>query len=61
MDWVTLSHVHWDHIGTPSLFTRSKFVIGAGSMRLLQDGANQKSRGGHAHFETDLLVIRYCV
>ena len=24
-------------------------------MRLLQDGADQKSRGGHAHFEADLL------
>lgn len=54
VDWVILSHVHWDHIGTPSLFTRSNFVVGAGSLQLLQ-GYGDKSSGGHAHFEADLL------
>lgn len=55
VDWVILSHVHWDHIGTPSLFSKSTFVVGAGSIRLLQEGSDQASRGGHEHFEADLL------
>lgn len=54
VDWVILSHVHWDHIGTPSLFPKSNFVVGAGSLDLLRGCADQSS-GGHAHFEADLL------
>lgn len=54
VDWVVLSHVHWDHIGTPSLFKKSIFVVGAGSLQLLR-GCGDKSSGGHAHFEAGLL------
>ena len=54
VDWVILSHVHWDHIGTPSVFTKSNFVVGAGSLQLLR-GCGDQSSGGHAHFEADLL------
>lgn len=49
-----MSHVHWDHIGTPSQFTKSNFVVGAGSLELLR-GCGDQSSGGHAHFEADLL------
>ena len=54
VDWVILSHVHWDHIGTPSQFTKSNFVVGAGSLELLRGCADQPL-GGHSHFESDLL------
>lgn len=54
VDWVILSHVHWDHVGTPSLFPKSYFIVGAGTLDLLRDSGDQSS-GGHAHFEADLL------
>jgi glyoxylase-like metal-dependent hydrolase (beta-lactamase superfamily II) len=54
IDYVILSHVHWDHIGTPSDFGRSKFVIGHGSLGLLS-GSLKPENGSHSHFEADLL------
>ncbi|KAI1822614.1 hypothetical protein F4861DRAFT_540782 [Xylaria intraflava] len=39
VDFVILSHVHWDHIGTPSDFARATFVVGSGSLQLLKHGA----------------------
>jgi glyoxylase-like metal-dependent hydrolase (beta-lactamase superfamily II) len=39
VDIVMLSHVHWDHVGTPSDFPRSRFVVGSGTMHLLSHGA----------------------
>ncbi|KAI9808857.1 MAG: hypothetical protein M1827_007180 [Pycnora praestabilis] len=56
IDYVFLSHVHWDHVGTPSDFTTSKFIVGHGSIKLLQSGGDT-STGGHAHFESDLLPL----
>lgn len=53
IDHVILSHVHWDHIGSPSEFPKAKFVVGNGSCSLLC-GA-QKHIGKHNHFEADLL------
>jgi len=38
VDTVILSHVHWDHVGTPSDFSNSEFVVGSGTMHLLANG-----------------------
>ncbi|KAI4926264.1 hypothetical protein J4E85_006556 [Alternaria conjuncta] len=38
VDVVILSHVHWDHVGTPSDFTNARFVVGSGTMHLLANG-----------------------
>jgi glyoxylase-like metal-dependent hydrolase (beta-lactamase superfamily II) len=35
---VVLSHVHWDHIGTPDDFPNAKFVVGSGTLDLLANG-----------------------
>jgi glyoxylase-like metal-dependent hydrolase (beta-lactamase superfamily II) len=55
IDLVILSHVHWDHVGTPSDFTTSNFVVGHGALELLRGGADPTKTGGHSHFEPDLL------
>ncbi|KAK0723388.1 hypothetical protein B0T26DRAFT_643587 [Lasiosphaeria miniovina] len=39
VDVVILSHVHWDHVGTPSDFGRAVFAVGAGTLNLLRHGA----------------------
>lgn len=39
IDYVMLSHVHWDHEGTPSDYTSAKFVVGSGTLYLLENGA----------------------
>lgn len=39
IDIVMLSHVHWDHVGTPSDFVNSEFVVGSGTLHLLENGA----------------------
>lgn len=38
VDTVVLSHVHWDHVGTPSDFANAQFVVGCGTMHLLASG-----------------------
>ena len=53
---IILSHVHWDHVGTPSDFKSSSFVVGPGSIQLLQNG-DDSSASGHAHFELNLLPL----
>jgi glyoxylase-like metal-dependent hydrolase (beta-lactamase superfamily II) len=52
---VILSHLHWDHIGTPSDFTKSTFIVGPGSLDLLRHGGDVSKTGSHSHFERDLL------
>jgi glyoxylase-like metal-dependent hydrolase (beta-lactamase superfamily II) len=52
IDAVILSHVHYDHIGTPSDFSRAVFIVGPGTKHLLQHGMKYHSA---AHFEKDLL------
>lgn len=52
IDKVILSHVHWDHIGTPSDFPRAKFLVGAGSLSLLERGFN--GHMSHSNFQHDL-------
>lgn len=39
VDVVILSHVHWDHVGTPSDFPSARFVVGAGTQHVLANGA----------------------
>ncbi|KAI0427125.1 hypothetical protein F5Y09DRAFT_333610 [Xylaria sp. FL1042] len=39
VDFVVLSHVHWDHIGTPSDFSSATFVVGSGTLDVLKNGA----------------------
>ncbi|KAF4633111.1 hypothetical protein G7Y89_g5011 [Cudoniella acicularis] len=55
IDFVILSHVHWDHIGTPSDFTKSHFIVGNGSLELLRSGADPATTGSHSYYEADLL------
>ncbi|KAF2119453.1 beta-lactamase-like protein [Lophiotrema nucula] len=38
VDTVILSHVHWDHVGTPSDFSKAEFVVGSGTLHLLANG-----------------------
>lgn len=38
IDTVVLSHVHWDHVGTSSDFTKAEFVVGSGTLHLLANG-----------------------
>lgn len=54
IEYIILSHVHWDHIGTPSDFRHSKFIVGHGSLGLLS-GSLKPENGSHSHFEADLL------
>lgn len=39
IDTVILSHGHWDHIGTPSDFLASNFVVGYGTQHVFANGA----------------------
>lgn len=39
IDAVILSHVHWDHVGTSSDFTKAEFVVGSGTLHLLANGS----------------------
>ncbi|KAF4470598.1 3-hydroxyisobutyrate dehydrogenase [Fusarium albosuccineum] len=52
IDEVILSHVHWDHIGTPADFPQARFFVGAGSLGVLKDGFN--GHMSHSHFQHDL-------
>lgn len=54
IDLVMLSHLHWDHIGTPSDYPHSSFIIGPGAARLI-NGEKQVRNGSHSHFEQGLL------
>ncbi|KAF2475333.1 Metallo-hydrolase/oxidoreductase [Lindgomyces ingoldianus] len=38
IDTIILSHVHWDHVGTPLDFTQAEFVVGSGTIHLLAHG-----------------------
>lgn len=39
IDIVMLSHVHWDHVGTPSDYKSAKFFVGSGTLHVLDHGA----------------------
>lgn len=53
VDYVMLSHVHWDHVGTPADFPNAKFVVGSGTLHLLEHGAPNYPADT---FDTNLLV-----
>ncbi|KAJ1324659.1 N-acyl homoserine lactone hydrolase [Microdochium nivale] len=53
VDMVVLSHLHWDHVGTPSSFWRSLFIIGSGGVELLR--GTKAGGSSHNHFEPGLL------
>ncbi|KAM5363396.1 hypothetical protein ACJZ2D_012037 [Fusarium nematophilum] len=52
IDAVILSHVHYDHVGTPGDFTKAHFIVGYGTRNLLEHGMSYHSA---ANFEKDLL------
>jgi glyoxylase-like metal-dependent hydrolase (beta-lactamase superfamily II) len=54
IDIVMFSHLHWDHIGTPSDFPSSSYVVGPGAGGLI-DGSRGSEIGSHNHFEQGLL------
>jgi glyoxylase-like metal-dependent hydrolase (beta-lactamase superfamily II) len=56
IDYVLLSHVHYDHVGMPSDLTnpKTKFIIGPGAGDLLS-GRTNLDIGSHSVFEADLL------
>lgn len=39
IDYVILSHTHWDHIGLPSDYPQSQFVVGSGTLHTVVHGA----------------------
>ncbi|KAI1876885.1 uncharacterized protein JN550_000957 [Neoarthrinium moseri] len=53
IDAIIFSHLHWDHIGTPSDYPYSAYVVGPGAASLI-DGSKKSAAGGHNHFESGL-------
>ncbi|OPB39135.1 hypothetical protein A0O28_0048410 [Trichoderma guizhouense] len=39
IDYIIISHAHWDHTGTPSDFPTATFAVGSGTLDLFQNGA----------------------
>ncbi|OAP57645.1 hypothetical protein AYL99_08383 [Fonsecaea erecta] len=39
IDVVVLSHIHWDHIGLPADYKRATFIVGSGTLHILEHGA----------------------
>jgi glyoxylase-like metal-dependent hydrolase (beta-lactamase superfamily II) len=35
---VCISHIHWDHVGDPSIYNAARFITGAGARVLLDNG-----------------------
>ncbi|PPQ73307.1 hypothetical protein CVT26_015335 [Gymnopilus dilepis] len=54
IDFVVLSHLHWDHIGDTKLFGKSKFVVGSECRTLVENGYPKDPK---ALFAQDLLPI----
>ncbi|KAK4505804.1 hypothetical protein PRZ48_003769 [Zasmidium cellare] len=52
IDTVILSHIHWDHIGTPSDYSQATFVVGSGTFHALENGVPHYPAG---MMEADLL------
>ncbi|KAK6849023.1 hypothetical protein PG995_012856 [Apiospora arundinis] len=45
VDFVVLSHVHWDHVGTSGDFTAATFLVGSGTLEVLKNGAGPRYLG----------------
>ncbi|CAH0028730.1 unnamed protein product [Clonostachys rhizophaga] len=56
IDMVILSHLHWDHIGMPSDFPNTSFIVGAGAAGLI-DGSRPAAVGSHNHFEHEIISL----
>lgn len=56
IDVVMFSHLHWDHIGTPSAYPNSTYVIGPGAAELI-NGRRKPTAGSHNHFEQGVLDL----
>lgn len=54
IDIVMFSHLHWDHIGTPSDYPESTYAIGPGALKII-DGSTKPGVGNHNYFETGML------
>lgn len=39
IDYVILSHTHWDHIGMPTDYPKSRFVLESGTLHTVKHGA----------------------
>ncbi|KAB8349484.1 hypothetical protein FH972_023511 [Carpinus fangiana] len=50
---IMLSHVHWDHHGDPEDFPSSRFIVGAGALKVLEEGLG--GIAAHQHFDPELL------
>lgn len=51
---VIVSHVHWDHTGTPADYPHARFWVGHGALDVLAHGLG--AHLGHQHFERDLFA-----
>jgi glyoxylase-like metal-dependent hydrolase (beta-lactamase superfamily II) len=54
IDYVILSHIHWDHIGMPPDFPHSDFIVGNGAIDLMS-GKTVLTVGKHSTFDILLL------
>lgn len=57
VDIIIFSHLHWDHVGTPSDYPNVSYVIGPGAGKLLS-GGHKVQNGSHSHFEEGLLDLK---
>ncbi|KAL1884028.1 hypothetical protein Daus18300_000137 [Diaporthe australafricana] len=51
---VIISHVHWDHTGTPADYPQAQFWVGDGALNVLENGLG--SHMSHSHFESELFT-----
>lgn len=57
IDIVMFSHLHWDHVGTPSDYPNVSYVIGPGARKLI-NGSGKVRPGSHSYFEEGLLDFK---
>ncbi|KAH7118346.1 beta-lactamase-like protein [Dactylonectria macrodidyma] len=57
IDMVVFSHLHWDHVGTPSDYPHSTYVVGPGAVDLIGTG-RVSGLGSHNHFEMGMLDLK---